>query len=425
MSVLRKNIVALSVLQGANYILPLITLPYLVRVLGPENFGRIAFAQAFIQYFVVAVNYSFDLSATRAVALAKDNPVELSRLFSSVMTIKIVIALLGFMLMAALVAIFPVFEHDWVLYCLMYLTVVGNVLFPVWLYQGLGHMRHITAFTIMARSLMVIAIFVFVTNSADYAIAAGLLSAGMLMAGLIALIFIPRLVKIRLCWPGFSQLMQDFLAGWHIFVAMMGGSVYNSSNIFILGLVASPAVVGYFAAADKLIKAVQGIIQPVSQAVYPHIATLIARSRDEALTFIGKLLRIIGGGMLGVSVALFLLAAPISEVLFGGKFDQSIHLIELMALVPFLIGLNNVFGAQFLVQFDLGRLLSFSIILPALVHVAVLYFIANNWGASGVALLMIFTETFVLGIRIIGLQGAHKQMLWHVLLARTPQTKNV
>jgi PST family polysaccharide transporter len=332
---------------------------------------------------------------------------------------------LGFMLMTALVAIFPVFEHDWLLYCLMYLTVVGNVLFPVWLYQGLGHMRHIAAFTIIARSLMVIAVFVFVTNAADYALAAGLLSAGMLMAGLIALIFIPRLVKIRFCWPGFSRLMKDFLSGWHIFVAMMGGSVYNNSNIFILGLVASPAMVGYFAAADKLIKAVQGIIQPVSQAVYPYIATLIARSKDEALTFIGKLLRIIGGGMLGISIALFLLAAPITEVLFGVKFDQSIHLIELMALVPFLIGLNNVFGAQFLVQFDLGRLLSFSIILPALVHVAVLYFIATTWGASGVALLMIFTELFVLGIRVVGLLGKHKPMLWHVLLARKPKAKNV
>jgi hypothetical protein len=96
-----------------------------------------------------------------------------------------------------------------------------------------------------------------------------------------------------------------------------------------------------------------------------------------------------------------------------------------MALVPFLIGLNNVFGAQFLVQFDLGRLLSFSIILPALVHVAVLYFIAKTWGAGGVALLMIFTETFVFGIRIVGLLGKHKPMLRHVLLARTPKTNHV
>ena len=71
MSVLRKNILSLFVLQGANYILPLVTIPYLVRVLGPANFGRIAFAQAFIQYFVMLTDYGFNLSATRDIARAE------------------------------------------------------------------------------------------------------------------------------------------------------------------------------------------------------------------------------------------------------------------------------------------------------------------------------------------------------------------
>lgn len=419
MSILRKNIISLFILQGSNYVLPLITIPYLVRVLGPDNFGQLAFAQALIQYFVIATNYSFDLSATRATALARDNPHELSSLFSSVTIIKLSFMLLGFLFMALLVTIFPVFNYNWTLYSIAYLTVVGNALFPVWLYQGLERMRHITVITIISRSSMVIAIFLMVNDESDYVMSAAFLSGGMLLAGIIALAYIPKIVKIKLCWPGFNRLYMDIADGWHIFVAMLGGSMYNNSNVFILGLVANPAVVGYFAAADRLIKAAQGIIQPISQAAYPHIASLIQTSKDNALTFIGKLLRITSGGMLLISIIIFLFSAQFSNLLFGDKFNNSIDLIEIMSLMPFLIGLNTIFGAQLLVQFNLGRLLSLSIVLPTLIHITFLYFIAISWSANGVAFLMILTESFVLAIRIISLQCKHKQMLRHVLLART------
>lgn len=418
MNILRKNIIYLFLLQGFNYILPLISVPYLVRVLGPEKFGEIAFSQAFVQYLVIATNYSFDLSATRTVALTRADPHELSRLFSSVTIIKISFMIIGLLIVALLISIFPVFNKNWPLYLIAYLTVVGNALFPVWLYQGLECMSQITAITIIARTSMVLGVFLFVNAESDYILAAAFLSGGTLIAGIFALIYVPKIVKVKICWPGFSRMQRDIVDGWHVFVAMLGGSIYNNSNIFMLGLVASSTTVGYFAAADKLIKAIQGVIQPLSQAVYPHIAALIAKSKDDALIFIGKLLRITGFGMLIISISVFLFSAPLSNVLFGEKFNGSIYLIEVMSVVPFLIGLNTVFGAQFLVQFNLGRLLSISIVVPAMMHIIFLYFIATNWGAAGVAVLMILTEMFVLVIRLIGLRYQHRDMLRHVLFLR-------
>ena len=259
---LRGNILSLSVLQGANYVLPLITVPYLVRVLGPEYFGRIAFAQAFVQYFVVLTDYGFNLSATRAVALVRDDPERLSSLFCAVMIIKATLMAFGFGVMLLIVRLVPDFAQEWPLYVLVYLTVVGNVLFPVWLFQGLERMRHITVFTILARTLVVIAIFVFVHRQTDYRLAAALQASGMVIAGLLALAIVPRLVQVRLHWPGVVQLRRVVVDGWHVFLSTAAINLYTSSNIFFLGLLTTPMAVGYFAAAGKLIKAVQGLITP-------------------------------------------------------------------------------------------------------------------------------------------------------------------
>ena len=267
-----SNFFSLPVLQGANYILPLITLPYLVRVLGVEYFGLLAFATATVMYFQILTDYGFNLTATREISIHRDNKEKVIEIFSSVMTIKIILMFVSFFLLSILVFSFEKFSQDALVYFLTFGTVVGQVLFPVWFFQGMERMKYITYLNILSKVIFTIAIFVFVKEQSDFYLVPLLTSIGFLVAGIWSLYLIKKEFGVGFEVQTIDTIKHHLVEGWDIFVSMVFISMYRSSNIIILGLLTNNTIVGYYSIAEKVVKTLQTLQDVVGNTLFPYLS---------------------------------------------------------------------------------------------------------------------------------------------------------
>jgi len=398
---LLENFISLSTLQGINYILPLITLPYLVRVLGPEKFGLIAFAQSFIQYFNILTDYGFNLSATREISIYRDNKEKISEIFSSVMMIKVGIMVISFLILSLLVFTMPKFRSDWLVYFFTFGIVFGNVLFPIWFFQGMERMKYITILNIVAKGIFTICIFVFIRKMADYLYVPLINSMGFLVAGGLSLKIVSKDFGIKFILPSFGAIKHQLKEGWYIFISTVAISLYTTSNTFILGLFTNNTIVGYYAAAEKIVRAVQGLWTPVSQTIYPYFSKLYNKNQEKAKKLLVRVFGIAAMVTFLIS-ALGCLSAPfLVPLILGKEYLPSIRVFQILIFVVFAVGVNNILGIQGLVSFGYGNKFSQVVIIAGILHLILLFIFIPKFNYLGPAIATVSSESFICIIEYI------------------------
>ncbi|WP_227719734.1 oligosaccharide flippase family protein, partial [Yersinia proxima] len=184
MSVLRRNIFSLLLLQGSNYIIPLLTLPYLTRVLGVEGFGVYSLTLSLAQYFVILIDFGFNLSASKKIAEHQDDPEYISKVFFETLISKSILCLISIVIVVFLLAAnsHAVIQHELIYTVLM---LIGTTLMPVWFFQGIEKLSVVTNLMIVAKLSMLPLFFIFVHSDADVKYAVMIQSSMNLLAGII------------------------------------------------------------------------------------------------------------------------------------------------------------------------------------------------------------------------------------------------
>jgi PST family polysaccharide transporter len=399
------NFVSLSIVQFANYLAPVITLPYLFRVLGLEKYGLTELARAISVYFLMLTDYGFSLSATQEISVHRDDPGKVSEVFSAVLLLKSLLLVLSLALLSLLVLVVPRLRADWPVYYLSFGNVVGMWLFPIWLFQGLERMKYIPLLSVTAKMLYVLAILGLIHGPADYLYAPLLQSASAILIGLAGLILALWKFRVRFRMVSAAVLKREFVNGWHLFLSKTAITFYTATNVVILGLFTDNTFVAYYAAGDKIIRALtDGLHIPLSQAIFPHIGRLAFQSQPAALRFAARVARLLSLATLTISAGTFVAAPWIARIVLGPNADGSVPVIRILSLLPFIVGLSNIFGTQIMVNFGLKKLLARILAAAGLLNIVLALLFVMSLQHVGIALASLATEIFVTTVMFVALR---------------------
>jgi PST family polysaccharide transporter len=413
-----ENIASLSTLHVVNCVVPLVTVPYLVRVLGAANFGLLSFAQALIIYFDLVTDYGFNLSATRAVAARRNEPDALAQTFWRTLSAKTALMIVSALVLSALVAAIPRLRETSLLYAAAFLTVVGTVACPVWFFQGIEQMKFLTIAQSSSRLLTLPALIVLVQRPDDYVRAAAIQGSVPVFAGLLLALVLWKKVPYGPHLSHVAGIPSALRDGWNLFIANTALAINASTTTVVLGVVAGNAAVGYYGAADKVVRAVGSLLAPVTQALYPHLNSLKARSAEMALRFMRKSFAWIVLLAAAASLATFLFSGPVGLLLWGREFIPSIAVLRCLSPLPLLLALINIIGAQTMLVFEMDALVSRVFMLCAAINVPLTAILSIRIGALGAAAAAVATA-LLMALSLAWSLRRQRLAIWRALSERT------
>ena len=389
-----KNFVSLVILQGANYILPLVTLPYLVRVLGVANFGLLAFATAFVYYFNVIVEYGFNLSATRDISIHKEDTARINEIVNRVFTTKIYLFIaVAFVFLSAVFG-FEQLRQNALIYSLTFGTILGQMLFAQWFFQGIEEMQYITFLNIFSKVLYTLGVFLFVRLQEDVWLVPLLNLVSTVLVGAVSVWLLIFKYGLRPRLSGLDTVIEEIKSGWHIFSAQLFTLIYTNSVIVILGIFSNATVVGYYAIADRVVKIVVSIFGPFQGAFYPYINKVIAASHTEAVSKLRRLTLYAAVAMGIASVAIFFLAKYIVFLIAGAYIAESERILRILAPLPLVLTLAKIFSFNYLISFGYKEFLPKIYFATAIVSIVSFLIVVPTYQAVGMAYCVLSSEVF-------------------------------
>jgi len=409
------NIANFTFFQLTNYLVPLITIPYIVRIIGAGKFGVISFVQAVIYYFLIIVDYGFDISGTQKIAQNRDSQSELNKIYSTIMWIKLVLMIASMFVLYLSYLLFDKVQQYYLVYLFTFGMIPAQTLLSVWFFTGMEEMKYLNYTNLIARLGYLAGILLLITNQEDFYLIPAINSSALFIAGIISIWFVYHKFNIRYHQPSIFDIKQAFKEGWHVFISNFSINLYRNSNIFILGLLAPEVIVGFYSAGEKIVKILQSIFTPITRVLYPYISRKKVESPEKGIKVIRFLIFFISIATGIILLFLIVFTEPLTMLILGEEFTPSILVIRICSIALLFGPVNYIIGIIFMLNFNLKMEFTKSVITSGIFSVIFCFILSYFFDEVGTSIVFVATEILLMANYIFYIQ--RNQAKWRTVHA--------
>lgn len=341
-----RNGMWMYALQIFNTVLPLLTLPYITRILGEAKYGVFSFALNLVSYLQVFIEYGFPLSATRDLVAAEGDKGKINRIFSGVLFARLWLFAASMVILGGTILLFGNDVTQKQCMAMLAICLIGSCLQQDWVFQGLQKMKYISIVNIVGRSVSVALVFCLVKTPDHLLLYCLLYSISPLLSGMIGTVLAKRTFALSFVKLKVGEIFADLKRGFFVFTTSLSAKIFGAIGVTFLGIYASDETVGIYSAIQKLPQMFMLAWTPVSQVLYPISSQRMQSSYSEGRKFVKKmhLLFILPFALLSLLICIF--AKPLITIAFGAEYAiKAFWVIPL--LIWMLLGINNNFlGVQ-------------------------------------------------------------------------------
>lgn len=345
MKLIFKNLVSLGFVQSLNLLIPLLITPFLVAKLGLSLFGVISAAQSVVGFFILLVDFGYNLTSVRRIAQARNDKLELERIVNSVFLVKLFLLVICFCLFLLIIFLVPHFHKHFFIYACSFSMVVGYSFLPIWYFQGTEKINKTIIPVTLFKVATVVSIFYFVKLESDAAYVNLLLGAGNLLTGAVLYFQVFREYKFSFQLLNVATVKTELKDNFPLFFSNLSVLLYANSSLLILSFFLVPEVLGIYSIVDKIIQMVKAILGLVHQVVYPRLCNIVTEAAASLPDFLRKIYAIVWVGILIVCCIMFLE----SNLLVSYFVDDATYIpyaakiLRYFSFIFIIIGLNMPF----------------------------------------------------------------------------------
>jgi len=385
-----KNFGYLSALQLFTLFIPLITYPYLIRIIGKEIWGEIIFAQVIISYASLLINFGFDVSATREVSVSRDNPSELSKIVSSVFIAKLFFGLVSTLSIILLINFIPLFSHHKLLYLYTFIFCLGDIFFPIYFFLGIEKMKYITFINLFTKLLFLLFIFIFVKDKDDYILIPLFNGLGAAIGGIIAMIIVVKIYNIRISLVNVSAVKNRVRASINYFITDLSIVLKDRVNLLVIGSFIGFSEVAYYDLGTKIVHIAQTPFSIINRVLLPSFANEFSKRKLILSIWIFTTISFL------IAFLLIIFSDIIVTFLGGKQMLLASNIIYIYAIVIPLACISSIYGIGLASQgisknYMLSDIYSFFIYLLGILLVSTFYKISIYTLPIPIILSVIFT----------------------------------